>query len=192
MLRTRRSEVPVSSLPLRGSVPRRPRWMAFVASALAAWLLACSGLVDLEQLEAALTPEPPPAPAWVGVWEGPGHMLWIADDGTVQVSISDGGTRKNLTAPARSWEGGITIGIGPVTQTWDVQEPPHEVDGEWRMVFDGAVLVRKGPPPPGFGMSHQGLDANPNILPPMPADTPAPAAEVPAEAAADSDGSVAD
>lgn len=136
----------------------RTRRLGLVGLFLGLWILACSGLPDLADLEAALEPVPPPTEAWAGVWAGPGHTLIIAPDGTVQLQKQEGHTTQNVTAPAKGWEGGVTIGIGPITQTWVIEQPPHEVDGEWRMVFDGEVLVRKGPPPPGFGRQSLGLD----------------------------------
>lgn len=163
----------------------RQRLRALVAVFLGVWILACAGLGDLSDLEAALKPTPPPSDAWVGVWEGPGHSLIIAADGTVELRKREGGTSQNVTAPAKDWTGGITIGIGPISNTWTVEQPPHEVDGEWRMVFDGEILVRKGPPPAGFGIQTLGLDPEIAAPPPVPAVPDEPEVEEPV---ADSEG----
>lgn len=150
------------------------RWRILVTGILVAWLLACSGLAELEE---ALRPVAPPDDRWSGTWEGPGHTLVIAPDGTLDLRKIEGGGHTDLTLPARGWDGGITVGIGPVKTTFQVQEPPHQVDGEWRMVFEGVVLVRTGPAPAGFGQQVLGLD------PPRPPagapDTPSPDSDDP-------------
>lgn len=109
-------------------------------------LLACSGLVDPEALEAMAQPVPPPAPAWAGTWEGPGMRVVIAPDGYVEIDADATGTVSTATsvkAPAQSWaDGKIVVGIGMFTTSWTVNEAPYERDGEWRMVVEGVVLVR--------------------------------------------------
>jgi hypothetical protein len=40
----------------------------------------------------------------------------------------------------------FSVGIGPMTTTFDVSKPPHQdKDGSWRMTVDGLELTRTSP-----------------------------------------------
>jgi hypothetical protein len=138
--------------------------------------LACSGLGELE-----METRPPPTPQFVGQWEGPGLRMHIESDGTVEVQHVDDGNSSEFKAPAMSWDGGeIKIGIGPFTKVYTLNEAPHLVDDQWRMVVNGIVLVRTDGPPLQIEMTGKPIDAVPieavpiEAVPIEPAPTPAP------------------
>jgi hypothetical protein len=120
---------------------RTPR--LFAAALLTLGLgLACAGLGDLE-----FETRPPPSPNYVGAWAGVGLEMEIDPEGMVDVVHNDNGSHSEFSAPAMSWDAGeLKIGIGPIVRTYTVNEPPHLVDGEWRMVVNGIVLVRTSGP----------------------------------------------
>jgi hypothetical protein len=122
------------------------RALALVLVVLTPPLLACSGLLDPAALEEALRPEPPPSPAWVGTWEGPGMTVRIDESGLVDLRRGASGTGGDLASsvagPAKAWTPSLEVGVGVFTTGWRVDETPHEVNGEWRMVIEGVVVVR--------------------------------------------------
>lgn len=149
---------------------------ALVAGVFALWILACSGLpnLDLDALAAQLEPIPPPSEDWVGRWTGPDITLTVLPDGTISLERTDQGASQQLSAPARGWAGGLTIGIDPFLQTWPITAPPHAEGEVWVMTFDGVELTRGPLPasalPPG---------SVPEDLPLPPADQAPPGDDVP-------------
>ncbi len=110
-------------------------------------LLACSGLLDEEALQAMAEGVPPPSANWVGEWDGAGTYVAIAPDGSVVIETTGTAsvnTATSVRAPAQSWDDGeLVVGIGMFTTTWRIDEAPYERDGEWRMVMEGTPLVRR-------------------------------------------------
>jgi hypothetical protein len=116
---------------------RLPR-LALAASVAA--LLACTGLSG--------TPVPPDRHDWIGTWTGGPVTLTIEAAGFVQYKKEEGGTSSEVNAPITAWHAaGFDAGIGPVTTTFVVSDPPHPEDGVWTMTVDGQEVTRPGPVP---------------------------------------------
>ena len=79
---------------------------------------------------------------YAGHWSGGGVDLVIMPQG--QVSYTKVGTGKvEINGPVQAYDGeDLVVGALGITTTFDVQEPPHEVDGPWKMTVDGVELVR--------------------------------------------------
>lgn len=134
--------------------------LALVALFTLFWGLACSGLGALQDLD--LSGTPPPSAAYEGVWEGPGLTVVIQSDGMVAIE-QRGDHTQSIQAPAQAWRAdGFDVGIGAFITTYALQEPPHEVEGRWRMVIEGVMLERIGDAPaptPTFGQLGDELEA---------------------------------
>jgi hypothetical protein len=106
-------------------------WITLAVIAMALALAACAEPVPQSRL------------AYVGKWTGPGMTFEIAADGTVAYwHIRDKKT-VHLEAPLRQFIGdNFEVGFGPMTTTFVVSQPPHEEDGQWKMVVDGVELVK--------------------------------------------------
>jgi hypothetical protein len=134
---------------------------ALAASFAVLLVLGCAGL--LEQVE----PAPPPSPAWVGAWEGPGMSVHIEPSGLVTIE-QRGSSTTRVAAPAIRWDDdALVIGAFGLETTYRVDEPPYEHDGEWRMVLEGVPLVREAVP------EDVPAPEPPTPVAPAPADAPA-------------------
>ena len=80
---------------------------------------------------------------YVGEWQSKEMGLLILADGTVAYKRLKGGGSTSINAPLKEFVGDdFTVGILFMTTTFDVTEPPHEVDGVWQMTVDGVRLTR--------------------------------------------------
>lgn len=107
------------------------RWMPLAAAVIALGLAACAEPVPTAKL------------TYVGEWKGAGMAFKIAADGTVEYWHQKDKKTVHLEAPLRRFIGdNFEVGIGPMTTTFVVSQPPHEDAGQWKMVVDGVELVK--------------------------------------------------
>jgi hypothetical protein len=125
------------------------------------WLLACSGLGDLQG-------HPPPDLTWVGVWEGPGLHLIIHPDGMVDIDRRGGSGNTKFSGPAQVFEPTtLTVGLGPISSTLNIAQPPTAQDGRWVMIADGITLVRTADVPPPAATGFEDLPSGNMRQPPF-------------------------
>jgi hypothetical protein len=109
------------------------RWVGF--SLLLGMLSACTGI-----------PLPEDKRSYAGRWTNETVTLAIGEDGSVAYARREGSSRTTLNAPIQRFENeDFVVGILSFTTTFDVTEPPHEVDGKWVMTVDGVTLTRMEP-----------------------------------------------
>lgn len=110
--------------------------MKFAAACLLALLLTACG-----------KPVPADKAAYVGYWQGPGMALQIAQDGSVNYKRVKGAQTTTINAPLQGFKGdNFDVGVGSLVTTFVVGTPPHEVNGQRRMVVDGVELTRTSEP----------------------------------------------
>lgn len=110
----------------------------FLNSTLAALLLS-AGLL----LAGCSEPIPPEKVAYAGEWRGENVELVITLEGAVQYERRSGASKVSVNAPIQRFEGdNFVVGVGPFNTTFVVSQPPHLVDGQYRMVVDGVELTR--------------------------------------------------
>jgi hypothetical protein len=81
--------------------------------------------------------------AYVGQWNAEGMSLLITRDGSIQYNRLRKGAKTSINGPLKGFVGeDFEVGIGPMTTTFKVATPPHQVDGQWRMTVDGVELTR--------------------------------------------------
>jgi hypothetical protein len=81
--------------------------------------------------------------AYLGQWNADGMSLLITKDGSVSYKRMQKGASTSIDAPLKAFNGdNFDVGIGPMTTTFTVSSPPHEVDGVWKMTVDGVELSR--------------------------------------------------
>jgi hypothetical protein len=69
--------------------------------------------------------------------------LTITQGGHVDYERVTGRMRKSISAPIRRFEGDdIVVGALGISTTFRVERRPLQDGGEWKMVVDGAELVR--------------------------------------------------
>lgn len=96
------------------------------------WLAAC-----------AKQPLPPDYAEYAGHWRGDGVLLVITAKGHADYELVRGGARTSIEGPVHGFDGkGFSIGVGPLSARFEVQQPPHLANGRWRMTVDGRPLVR--------------------------------------------------
>lgn len=94
-------------------------------------LIACSDSMTDERLN------------YVGEWQGNEMSLLIVADGTISYQRSTDGTTISIDSPIKTFEGdNFVVGLFFMTTTFVVTEPPHEVDGAWKMTVDQVRLTR--------------------------------------------------
>lgn len=82
--------------------------------------------------------------AYVGEWTADGMTLRISRGGGVVYHRERKGARTSIDAPLKGFRGDdFEVGIGPLTTTFKVNSPPHEVEGRWLMTVDGVELTRR-------------------------------------------------
>mgnify|MGYP005755442271 FL=1 len=80
---------------------------------------------------------------YAGHWRGEGILLVISPDGHADYEQVRDGMRTSLEGPVHGFDGkGFSIGLGPLSARFEVQEPPHLANGRWRMTVEGHELVR--------------------------------------------------
>jgi len=79
----------------------------------------------------------------VGEWQSNEMSLLILKDGTVEYERVNGRTSVSIDAPLKEFvEDDFVVGLWFITTTFDVSEPPEEIDGKWQMVVDGVRLTK--------------------------------------------------
>jgi hypothetical protein len=122
------------------------RFIARTGIALAALLL----------LAACGTPVPRDKTAYVGEWRSPAMYLVITPDGSVHYKRLKGGGNVSIDAPLQGFRGDdFVVGVGPIHTTFVVTRPPHEENGQWKMVVDGVELTRTSTLQPAPGPDDQ-------------------------------------
>ncbi|GAA0370114.1 hypothetical protein GCM10009092_38020 [Bowmanella denitrificans] len=94
-------------------------------------------------LSACSKPLPEDKQMYAGEWQSQEMYLLILPDGTVAYKRLKNGGSTSVNGPLKEFNGNdFVVGIGPLSTTFEVSEPPHEVDGHWQMVVDGVRLTR--------------------------------------------------
>lgn len=105
-------------------------WLLLLA---AGTLMACAKPIDAEHM------------AYVGYWRGETMSLSISADGRVNYARKHGSGHTTINAPLVKFVGNdFVVGVGPMTTTFVVSDPPRLVEGVWRMTVDGEALTRSG------------------------------------------------
>jgi hypothetical protein len=100
--------------------------------ALALFLAACGVAVPADKS------------AYVGQWNAEGMSLLITQDGSIRYERLRKGAKTSIDGPLKGFVGDdFEVGIGPMTTTFKVSDPPHQVGGQWRMTVDGVELLRE-------------------------------------------------
>ena len=80
---------------------------------------------------------------YVGEWQSKEMQLLILQDGTVAYKRLKGGGTTSINGPLKEFSGDdFIVGILFLTTTFDVSQPPTQVDGQWQMVVDGVQLTK--------------------------------------------------
>lgn len=88
-------------------------------------------------------PVPPEKSAYIGEWEGKAFYLLITEDGSVQYKRVKNGVTTTINSPIKKFDGdNFEVGIGPMATTFFVSKPPYQDGENWKMVVDGAELIR--------------------------------------------------
>ena len=81
---------------------------------------------------------------YAGNWQSPEMQLLILADGSVGYKRLKSGISSSIQGPLKQFVGDdFLVGIGPLTTTFVVSQPPTEVDGQWVMTVDGVQLTRR-------------------------------------------------
>lgn len=92
-------------------------------------------------LAACSKPLPADKQAYAGDWRGDNMTLRIQPDGLISYERIEGNTTTKINAPIQSFDGDhFSVGYGPITTTFEVSQPPHQIDGVWFMTVDGVEL----------------------------------------------------
>lgn len=98
-------------------------------------LLACS------------KPLPSDKTQYAGDWQSDNMSLLIQANGRVDYSRHKDGVSTSINGPIKEFNGNdFSVGIGPITTTFIVSEPPFETNGHWQMVVDGVRLTKAQQP----------------------------------------------
>lgn len=80
---------------------------------------------------------------YVGEWQSREMGLLILADGTVSYKRLKNGGSTSVNGPLKEFVGDdFVVGILFMTTTFEVSDPPHVVDGLWKMTVDGVQLTR--------------------------------------------------
>ena len=81
--------------------------------------------------------------SYAGEWQSKEMRLLILKDGTVAYKRIKGGGSTSVNGPIKVFDGDdFKVGVWFLTTTFEVSEPPHEINGKWQMVVDGVRLTR--------------------------------------------------
>jgi len=117
---------------MTSTTTHRSRLLAGVFAGLCAALLAGCG-----------KPVPAGKAAYVGEWQNPEMYLLLTQDGSVRYKRLSGGMSKSIEGPLKGFTvDGFEVGVGPMSTTFVVSQPPHDDGGRWKMTVDGAELTR--------------------------------------------------
>jgi hypothetical protein len=88
-------------------------------------------------------PVPPDKSNYVGEWKSKEMYLLILQDGSVKYERLKGGATTRITGPLRTFQDDdFVVGFSFIKTTFIVTQPPHEEEGEWKMVVDGVELTK--------------------------------------------------
>ena len=94
-------------------------------------------------LVACSKPLPEDKLTYAGDWHSKEMELLILPDGTVAYKRLKSGGATSINGPIKKFEGNnFVVGIWFFTTTFEVAEPPVEIDGNWQMVVDGVRLTK--------------------------------------------------
>lgn len=94
-------------------------------------------------IAACSAPLPEDKLSYAGEWENKEMYLLILADGTVSYRRLKNGGTTSINAPLKEFVGDdFVVGLGVFATTFEVTQPPHEVDGQWIMVVDGTTLTK--------------------------------------------------
>lgn len=100
-------------------------------------------LVLAMMLVACSKPLPADKRQYAGEWASKEMDLVILADGSVSYARLKDGATVTVKGPIKEFQGNdFVVGIGPLSTTFEVSEPPHKVKDDWQMVVDG-VRLRK-------------------------------------------------
>jgi hypothetical protein len=104
----------------------------------AALLLALAGCGQL-----APQPLPESQRGLVGEWRSRNSVLRIEARGVASYERREGAGRFSVEGNIHSFDaGGFSIGIGPLSRRFELQQPPRLSQGRMSIVVDGEVLSR--------------------------------------------------
>ena len=107
-----------------------------------AGLLMLLGLVLL--LAGCARPLPQDRLEYAGLWQGKDMVLQITADGRVSYRRQHGSASTSINAPLKAFvANGFVVGVGFMTTTFEVTQPPHQENGVWVMEVDGVRLQRQ-------------------------------------------------
>ena len=79
----------------------------------------------------------------MGGWHGEDLYLEIVQEGTVEYKDERDGRLRISGIPFQEFhDEGFDIGVGVLSMTVAVDEPPFEEAGQWRMMVDGVPLTK--------------------------------------------------
>ena len=80
---------------------------------------------------------------YTGEWQSEEMKLLILADGTVAYRRFKKGVSTSVNGPIKEFnDNNFVVGFLFLTTTFEVTEPPHEVEEQWQMVVDGVRLTR--------------------------------------------------
>jgi hypothetical protein len=89
-------------------------------------------------------PLPPEKVAYAGYWSAPSMNLHVTQEGSVDYQRVEGIRTTKVNAPIKAFEGNnMVVGVGPMSTTFVVSVPPHQVGTAWKMTVDGVELTRQ-------------------------------------------------
>ena len=80
---------------------------------------------------------------YVGEWRATGALLVITADGRVHYERRKGGASTSLDLPLKGFTGNdFEVGVGPMSTTFIVSDPPHQDGDKWKMVVNELEMVK--------------------------------------------------
>ncbi len=84
---------------------------------------------------------------YVGAWTSASMCLTITEQGTVSYERIRKSSRTRIQGPIKAFDGDdIVVGILFIKTTFEVEQPPYDDGGTWRMRVDGVDLVKTDSP----------------------------------------------
>jgi len=100
-------------------------------------------IIILILLTGCANPLPESRLNYVGDWQSKEMRLLILADGSVSYKRIKKGGSNTINMPLKEFaDDDFVVGIGFLSTTFDVSEPPHVVNGLWRMTVDGVRLTK--------------------------------------------------
>lgn len=99
--------------------------------------------IVLTLLSSCSKPLPNNKLSYAGNWRSEEMTLLILDDGTVAYERIKNGGSTSINASIKRFDGDdFVVGVWFFTTTFEVSEPPKEINGNWQMVVDGVRLTK--------------------------------------------------